>query len=174
MLHGALPYSRSAAFYFWIRYFYLFRFASSTSLKIRVSLTTWFSTILTLCGWAFICCSLKGKHIVADIWSLTQMLESTLRLFNATAVPPGNKPIDPRADPKWKKTFQRCWESVWLQVLGLHLDKLVWPGGGRLPWCWCRKPAWQSSGWNPMGSGVARENKGRAFDATPDPRNPHQ
>ena len=31
---------------------------------------------------------------------LKQMLESTLRLFNATAVPPGNKPIDPRADPK--------------------------------------------------------------------------
>ena len=29
------------------------------------------------------------------------MLESTLRLFNATAVPPGNKPIDPRADPKY-------------------------------------------------------------------------
>ena len=101
----ALPFSRSTAFYFWIRHFYLFRFASSTSLKIRVSLTTWFLTILTLCGWAFICCSLKGKHIVADILSLTQMLESTLRLFNATAVPPGNKPIDPRADPKWKKNF---------------------------------------------------------------------
>ena len=31
---------------------------------------------------------------------LLQMLESTLRLFNATAVPPGNKPIDSRADPK--------------------------------------------------------------------------
>ena len=40
-------------------------------------------------------------YVCHDICSmLIQMLESTLRLFNATAVPPGNKPIDPRADPK--------------------------------------------------------------------------
>ena len=37
---------------------------------------------------------------------LLQMLESTLRLFNATAVPPGNKPIDSRADPKWVNQFK--------------------------------------------------------------------
>ena len=37
---------------------------------------------------------------------MMQMLESTLRLFNATAVPPGNKPIDPRADPKSVKSIE--------------------------------------------------------------------
>ena len=37
---------------------------------------------------------------------MMQMLESTLRLFNATAVPPGNKPIDPRADPKSVKSIK--------------------------------------------------------------------
>ena len=37
---------------------------------------------------------------------LLQMLESTLRLFNATSVPPGNKPIDPRADPKLVKSIK--------------------------------------------------------------------
>ena len=30
-----------------------------------------------------------------------QTLEETLRLFNSTAVAPRNKPIDPRADPKY-------------------------------------------------------------------------
>jgi len=35
--------------------------------------------------------------------SLIKMLESTLDAYKATALKPGNKPIDPRADPKfWK------------------------------------------------------------------------
>ena len=45
------------------------------------------------------------------------MLESTLRLFNTTAVPPGNKPIDPRADPKWFFLLQSR-QIDFLEMLG--------------------------------------------------------
>ena len=37
-----------------------------------------------------------------------QTLEETFRLFNSTAVPPRNKPIDPRADPKY---FDYVWTN---------------------------------------------------------------
>ena len=65
--------------------------------------------------------------------------------------------------------------SMYVQVLGLHVDKLVWPCWGRLSWCWRRrKPAWSGWGWNPMGPRAAGEDKGGASHPTPDPRNPHQ
>ncbi|TRY63695.1 hypothetical protein TCAL_00390 [Tigriopus californicus] len=42
--------------------------------------------------------------------SVIKMMEETLNTFNATAIPPGNKPIDPRADPKF---FDYTWTN-WL------------------------------------------------------------
>lgn len=45
-------------------------------------------------------------NLVFKYPDIVRMLESTLRLFNTTAVPPGNKPIDPRADPKF-------WDYTW-------------------------------------------------------------
>ena len=66
--------------------------------------------------------------------------------------------------------------SMYVQVLGLHVDKLVWPCWGRLSWCWRRrKPAWPAWWrWNPMGPRAAGEDKGGASHPTPDPWNPHQ
>lgn len=42
--------------------------------------------------------------------TVIKMMEETLNTFNATAIPPGNKPIDPRADPKF---FDYTWTN-WL------------------------------------------------------------
>ena len=38
------------------------------------------------------------------------MLEDTLDTYNSTAVPPGNVPIDPRADPKY-------WDYTWTNFM---------------------------------------------------------
>ena len=40
------------------------------------------------------------NNLVFKLPSVVRTLDDTLRLFNSTAVPPRNKPIDPRADPK--------------------------------------------------------------------------
>ena len=40
------------------------------------------------------------NNLVFKLPSVAQALDDTLRLFNSTAVPPRNRPIDPRADPK--------------------------------------------------------------------------
>jgi hypothetical protein len=37
-------------------------------------------------------------------------MERTLEAFKATEVPPGNKPVDPRADPKF---FDYTWTNWW-------------------------------------------------------------
>ena len=38
------------------------------------------------------------------------MMERTLALYKATEVPRGNKPIDPRADPKF---YDYTWTNWW-------------------------------------------------------------
>ena len=40
-------------------------------------------------------------------------MEETLRMYEATEVPPGNKPIDLRADPKY---FDYTWTN-WLDIV---------------------------------------------------------
>ena len=40
-------------------------------------------------------------------------MEETLRMYKSTVVPPGNKPIDPRSDPKY---FDYTWTN-WLDII---------------------------------------------------------
>ena len=40
-------------------------------------------------------------------------MEETLRMYKATEVPPGNKPIDPRADPKY---YDYTWTN-WMDIV---------------------------------------------------------
>ena len=40
-------------------------------------------------------------------------MEATLRMYKATEMPPGNKPIDPRADPKY---FDYTWTN-WMDII---------------------------------------------------------
>ena len=40
-------------------------------------------------------------------------MEETLRMYKATEIPPGNKPIDPRADPKY---FDYTWTN-WMDAI---------------------------------------------------------
>ena len=42
--------------------------------------------------------------------SVVHQLEETLRVYKSTEVPRGNKPIDPRADPKY---FGYTWTNWW-------------------------------------------------------------
>ena len=42
--------------------------------------------------------------------TVIRMLEQTLATYNSTAVPPGNKPIDTRADPKY-------WDYTWTNYM---------------------------------------------------------
>ena len=68
--------------------------------------------------------------------TMIQMLEETWRLFNSTAVPPRNRPIDPRADPKYTYLYYLHYLDIYTaacQVLRLRLDQLVRLRGGRLP-----------------------------------------
>ena len=40
-------------------------------------------------------------------------MEETLRMYKATEIPPGNKPIDPRADPKY---YDYTWTN-WMDII---------------------------------------------------------
>ena len=40
-------------------------------------------------------------------------MEKTLEMYNSTAVPPGNRPIDPRGDPKY---FDYTWTN-WMDYV---------------------------------------------------------
>ncbi len=42
----------------------------------------------------------ERNNLAFDFPTVIRVMESTLANYNSTAVPPGNKPIDPRADPK--------------------------------------------------------------------------
>ena len=45
--------------------------------------------------------------------SIVHQMEETLRMYKATEVPPGNKPIDPRADPKY---YDYTWTN-WMDIV---------------------------------------------------------
>ena len=69
------------------------------------------------------------NNLAFDFPTVIRVMEDVINKYNATAVPPGNKPIDPRADPKQVnicRLVQACSFMVIFspQVLGLHLDKL--------------------------------------------------
>ena len=40
-------------------------------------------------------------------------MEETLRMYKATEIPPGNKPIDPRANPKY---YGYTW-TYWMDII---------------------------------------------------------
>ena len=40
-------------------------------------------------------------------------MEETLRMYKATEIPPGNKPIDPRANPKY---YDYTWTN-WMDII---------------------------------------------------------
>ena len=40
------------------------------------------------------------NNLVFQYPDVVRVMERTIELFRSTAVPPGNKPIDPRGDPK--------------------------------------------------------------------------
>ena len=40
-------------------------------------------------------------------------MEETLRMYKATKIPPGNKPIDPRSDPKY---YDYTWTN-WMDII---------------------------------------------------------
>ena len=40
-------------------------------------------------------------------------MEETLRMYKATEIPPGNKPIDPRANPKY---YDYIWTN-WMDII---------------------------------------------------------
>ncbi len=46
------------------------------------------------------------NNLAFDFPTVIRVMESTLNTYNSTAVPPGNKPIDTRADPKY-------WDYTW-------------------------------------------------------------
>ena len=44
---------------------------------------------------------------------VTRIMERTYEMYKATEIPRGNKPIDPRADPKfYKYTWTNWWDMV--------------------------------------------------------------
>jgi len=64
------------------------------------------------------------NNLVFKFPDIVRTLEGTLRMFNSTAVPPGNKPIDPRADPKfWGYTWTNWCDFVPGGCPGAELGK---------------------------------------------------
>ena len=45
--------------------------------------------------------------------SVVHQMEETLRMYKATKIPPGNKPIDPRANPKY---YDYTWTN-WMDII---------------------------------------------------------
>ena len=56
---------------------------------------------------------LQQNNIVFKYSSVVHQLEETLRMYKTTEIPPGNKPIDLRADPKY---FDYTWTN-WLDIV---------------------------------------------------------
>ncbi len=55
----------------------------------------------------------EQNNVAFQYPTVITMLESTLDAYDSTAVPPGNKPIDPRADPRfWGYTWTNWMDYV--------------------------------------------------------------
>ena len=52
----------------------------------------------------------EQNNLVFHYPDVIRTMERTLEMYQATAIPPGNKPIDPRADPKF---FDYTWTNWW-------------------------------------------------------------
>ncbi len=52
----------------------------------------------------------ERNNVVFQFPDVVKIMERTLEMYKATEIPRGNKPIDPRADPKF---FNYTWTNWW-------------------------------------------------------------